>query len=93
MIRKFALIMVVLLILYLIYKTITSSRFDQFGIFNNSSYIMSRPNCPQLNYDEVCKFTPGCKLGINGCINNLSELRKYEKPTPEWMKDNFMIVY
>jgi len=54
---------------------------------------MSRPNCPQLNDNEVCKTTPGCKLGVNGCINNLSDLRKYEKSTPEWMKDNFMIVY
>ena len=93
MIRKFILILVVLLIIYLIYKIITSSRFDQFGVFNNSSYIMSRPNCPQLNDDEVCKSTPGCRLASIGCINNLSELRKYEKSTPEWMKDNFMNVY
>jgi hypothetical protein len=54
---------------------------------------MSRPNCPQLNDDKVCKSTPGCKSTINGCINNLSDLRRYEKLTPEWMKDNFMIVY
>jgi hypothetical protein len=54
---------------------------------------MSRPNCPQLNDDNVCKTTPGCKLATNGCINNLSSLRKYEKPTPEWMINDFMIVY
>ena len=93
MIHKFVIVLVVLIIIYLIYKIITSSNFDQFGIFNNSSYFMSRPNCPQLNANEVCKSTPGCRLGINGCINNLSELRRYEKPTPEWMQDNFMIVY
>jgi len=93
MINKFVLVLVVLLIIYLIYKIIYSSNYDQFGVFNNLSYFMSRPNCPQLNDDNVCKSTPGCKLGINGCINNLSELRRYEKPTPEWMKDNFMIVY
>ena len=93
MINKFILILVILLIIYLIHKIITSGNYDQFGVFNNSSYFMSRPNCPQLNDDKVCKSTPGCKSTINGCINNLSELRKYEKPIPEWMKDNFMIVY
>ena len=93
MINQFVIVLVVLLIIYLIYKIMTSSNFDQFGMFNKSSYIMSRPNCPQLNDDEVCKFTPGCKLGINGCINNLSYLQKYEKPVPEWMKNNFMIIY
>jgi len=97
MINKFILTLIVLLIVYLIYKIITSSNFDQFGVFNNSSYFMSRPNCPQLNDNdndnEICKSTPGCRLASNGCINNLSDLRRYEKPTPEWMKDNFMIVY
>ena len=93
MINKFILVLVVLLIIYLIYKILTSSNYDQFGVFNNSSYFMSRPNCPQLNDNEVCKSTPGCRLSSNGCINNLSELRKYEKPIPEWMQDNFMIVY
>ena len=93
MINNFIIVLVVLLIIYLIYKIITSSNNDAFGIFNNSSYFMSRPNCPQLNDDQVCKTTPGCRLGINGCINNLSELKKYEKPTPEWMINDFMIVY
>jgi hypothetical protein len=93
MINNFIIVLVVLLIIYLIYKIITSSNNDAFGIFNNSSYFMSRPNCPQLNDDQICKTTPGCKLGVNGCINNLSEIRKYEKPTPEWMINDFMIVY
>lgn len=93
MIKNFIIVLVVLLIIYLIYKIFTSSNYEAYGIFNNKTYFMSRPNCPQLNDDTICKNTSGCKLGINGCINNLSEQRKYEKPVPEWMKDNFMIVY
>ena len=93
MINRFVIVLVVLLIIYLIYKIITSSNYDQFGVFNNESYLMSRPNCPQLNDDKVCKSTPGCRLGVIGCINTLSDMRRYEKPIPEWMKDDFMIVY
>ncbi len=102
MINNFVIVLVVLLIIYLIYKIIASSNYDKFGVFNNDSYIMSRPNCPQLNDIDVCKSTPGCNYVVNGvggvggmieCQNNLSELRKYEKPVPEWMKDNFLIVY
>lgn len=93
MINNFIIVLVILLIIYLIFKIVTSSNNDSFGVFNNSSYLMSRPNCPQLNDDKICKTTPGCKLGLNGCINNLSDLRRYEKPTPEWMINDFMTVY
>jgi hypothetical protein len=93
MINKFILVLVIILIIYLIYKIITSGNYDKFGVFNNLSYFMSRPNCPQLNNKTICKSTPGCRLMLNTCTNNLSDLRKYEKPIPEWMKDNFMIVY
>ena len=86
--KNFIIVVVILLIIYLVFK-----KTDNFGVFNNESYFMSRPNCPQLNDDTVCASTPGCRLGNNGCQNNFSALRRYEKPTPEWMKDNFMIVY
>jgi hypothetical protein len=89
--KELIITIVVLFILYLIYKTTFCS--DNFGIFNNESYFMSRPNCPQLNNDQICSRTPGCKLGKNGCINNLSDLSKYEKKIPEWMENDFMIAY
>ncbi len=93
MIKNFIIVLVILLIIYLIYKIFASSSDDSFGTFNNDTYFMSRPNCPQLNDNNICKYTPGCRVGVNGCQNNLSELRKYEKSIPEWMKDNPMIVY
>jgi hypothetical protein len=93
MIKNFIIVLVILLIIYLIYKIIHTSNYDAFGVFNNDTYFMSRPNCPQLNDNNLCKSTPGCRVGVNGCQNNLSKLRKYEKPIPEWMVNNFMIVY
>jgi hypothetical protein len=93
MINDFIIVLVILIIIYLLYKIFVSSNYDTFGVFNNETYFMSRPNCPQLNDNQVCSTTPGCKLTLNGCINNLSELRKYENSIPEWMDDNFMIVY
>ncbi len=90
---EFIILLIVLLIVYLIFKIFTSGKLDAFGVFNNSTYFMSRPNCPQLNDKIICSSTPGCKATLNGCINSYSELRKYEKPIPEWMDNNFMIIY
>lgn len=91
--NNFIIVLLVLLIFYLINKIVTSGNRDKFGVFNTSTYFMSRPNCPQLNDINVCNTTNGCKTGVNGCINNLSELQKYEKPIPQWMKNNFMTIY
>ena len=101
--NKFVLICGILLILILGYlllfnndnmKSRKCERFigspDIFPYVSDDNNQMIKPNCAQLNDDNVCSNTKGCGLISIGCVNNYSKLQEEKKP---WEINDDMIVY
>lgn len=60
------------------------------NVQDSSKFPSSRPNCPQLNNEEVCNKTPGCRHSNVGCLNYYRDL---QEPQKEWEKGDKLIVY
>ena len=81
---------IIILIILLILATLFNKNNEIFVSANNVDFLLSRPNCPQLNDPTVCSETPGCFSTNYGCINNYRELKE---PQKAWEKGDFMVVY